>query len=840
MAAAFSVFPGIDLQPGALLARLAAHLTIEQVNAHLRAHGLWLPIVPLKRGQTLADLVAQNAGGRYALRSGSIVRYVRAATVQGEPAGAGTPSHLLLGGPTIKRATGYRLPQSLIGGGSAHLQRLLDLTVSLRPLPSARRVVLLRGSSLPGVVAFARTLMQAGLSLSALAVLGRLSGHHQNDAAPDALLLVGLEGVPAAVARQEAHLETLVMQAGTSLSLSLVERDDDGGLHPSACWQAWEEWEEREEPAPPPSLAWSLPSPDVTDLLHQAGRVARRYGVCLSLWGDAGTGTLYGRIEMGSEGTPRTPGEVQQAVAVLVSLSRGPGGTTTTTTTGRGAGRPGPPLPRIAGIIPAPPPLAEPLHPEGAPLHPLAASLAPELQRVVGAAWVRTRPEELACYETDASIAQASGSPLAVVLPGSTAEVREVMQLAHEAGVPVVTRGAGSGLAGGATPSAGALLLVLTRMQQIEVDTGRRAAQVEAGAATTAVQQAAEARGLFYPPDPSSQPVSTIGGNIACNAGGPRCLKYGVTADYVLALTVVLADGRVVRVGEEDTGLMHLLIGSEGTLAVVTEATLRLVPQPAARQTAMASFARLDDACKAVEAIIAAGVVPAALELMDDTTIRVVEDGMGLGLPRDVEALLLVQVDGDPEAVAWEQHTLTELLRRSGSRTVQVAHTADEEAALWKARRSISPALARVRPHKLGEDICVPVPQVAAAVRRIKAIAAQYEVLIPVFGHAGDGNLHPNILFDARDPVLAARAWQAAEAIFEAALDLGGTLSGEHGIGTLKRSFLAAALGDEVLSLHRAVKAAFDPQLRLNPGKVLPLERERGQVAYAPNSEPIS
>jgi glycolate oxidase subunit GlcD len=833
MAAAFSVFPGIDLQPGALLARLAAHLTIEQVNAHLRAHGLWLPIVPLKRGQTLADLVAQNAGGRYALRSGSIVRYVRAATVQGEPAGTGNPSRLLLGGPTIKRATGYRLPQSLVGGGNAHLQRLLDLTVSLRPLPSARRVVLLRGSSLPGVVAFARTLMQAGLSLSALAVSGRFSGHHQNDPAPDALLLVGLEGVPSAVARQEAHLETLVMQAGASLSLSLVERDDDGGLHPSACWQAWEECEERAELAPPPSLAWSLPSPDVPGLLHQAGKVAHRYGVCLSLWGDAGTGTLRGRIEMGSENAPRTPGEVQQAAVVLVSLSRGTGRTTTRTartTTVRGAGRSDlPPLPRIAGIIPAPPPLAEPLHPDGAPLHPLAASLAPELQRVVGAAWVRTRPEELACYETDASIARASGSPLAVVLPGSTAEVREVMQLAHEAGVPVVTRGAGSGLAGGATPSAGALLLVLTRMQQIEVDTGRRAAQVEAGAATTAVQRAAEARGLFYPPDPSSQPVSTIGGNIACNAGGPRCLKYGVTADYVLALTVVLADGRVVRVGEENTGLMHLLIGSEGTLAVVTEATLRLVPQPAARQTAMASFARLDDACKAVEAIIAAGVVPAALELMDDTTIRVVENGMGLGLPRDVEALLLVQVDGDPEAVAWEQHTLTELLRRSGSRTVQVARTADEEAVLWKARRSISPALARVCPHKLGEDICVPVPQVAAAVRRIKAIAAQYEVLIPVFGHAGDGNLHPNILFDARDPALAARAWQAAEAIFAAALDLGGTLSGEHGIGTLKRSFLAAALGDEVLSLHRAVKVAFDPQLRLNPGKMLPRERERGQ-----------
>jgi FAD/FMN-containing dehydrogenase len=270
-----------------------------------------------------------------------------------------------------------------------------------------------------------------------------------------------------------------------------------------------------------------------------------------------------------------------------------------------------------------------------------------------------------------------------------------------------------------------------------------------------------------------------------------------------------------------DAGLLHLLVGSEGTLAVVTEATLRLIHRPAARRTALAFFDRLDDACATVEAIMASGLLPAGLELMDDTSIRVVEDAMSLGLPRDAEALLLMLADGEPEEVEWESQRLAELAQRGGARSVQIAASASEEANFWKARRSVSPAFARVRPNKLGEDICVPLPQIAATVRRVKAISQHYGLPIPVFGHAGDGNLHPNILFDKRDAEEMARAWQAAEAIFEAALDAGGTLSGEHGIGTLKRPFMAAALGAEVLEMQRAIKARLDPYGILNPGKVV-------------------
>jgi glycolate oxidase subunit GlcD len=401
------------------------------------------------------------------------------------------------------------------------------------------------------------------------------------------------------------------------------------------------------------------------------------------------------------------------------------------------------------------------------------------------------------------------------------------MQLAYQAGVPVVTRGAGSGLAGGATPTAGALLLALTHMQRLSVDSAQQVAHAEAGVVTADVQQAAAAHGLLYAPDPSSQGVSTIGGNIACNAGGPRCLKYGVTANYVSGLTAVLADGTVLCLGDgltaqtPDAGLLHLLTGSEGTLAVVTEATLQLIHCPAARRTALALFERLDDACATVEAIMASGLLPAALELMDDTCIRVVEDAMSLGLPRDAGALLLLLSDGEPEAVEEEAARLADLARQGGARSVQVAQNASEEAGLWRARRSVSPAFARVHPNKLGEDICVPLPQIAHTVRRIKDIAARYDLPIPVFGHAGDGNLHPNVLFDRRDPAQVERVWQAAEEIFAVALEAGGTLSGEHGIGMLKRSFMAAALGEDVLALQRAIKARFDPRGLLNPGKVL-------------------
>ncbi|MEI7769407.1 MAG: FAD-linked oxidase C-terminal domain-containing protein, partial [Chloroflexales bacterium] len=416
----------------------------------------------------------------------------------------------------------------------------------------------------------------------------------------------------------------------------------------------------------------------------------------------------------------------------------------------------------------------------------------------------------------------------AVALPASTAELVALMRIAAAHGAPVVSRGAGTGLAGGSTPSPGALLIALNRMDQISIDRAQMVARVGAGAVTAEVQRAAEALGLFYPPDPSSQTASTIGGNIACNAGGPRCVKYGVTADYVLGLTVVLADGSLARWGDDlagqgpESGLAQLLVGSEGTLAVIAEATLRLLPLPAARRTTLAIFQTLDAACTTVEQIMAAGVVPAAMELMDDTTITAVEAYLQIGLPRAAGAMLLMLADGEPDAVDADSLALAELARRGGAVSVQVARSPADEATLWRGRRAIAPALARIRPSRLGEDISLPLPQIAACVRRIKRVSAEYQLPIAVFGHAGDGNLHPNILFDPRDPAEVARLWACAEAIFAAALDLGGTLSGEHGIGTLKRPFMGLAVGEESLRVQRRIKQWLDPDGRMNPGKVLP------------------
>jgi glycolate oxidase subunit GlcD len=797
----------IKVQTDALLVTAAGSVTLEHLNETLHPYGLWLPIVPLEQGLSLAALVARNAGGRYRLRHGTIARYLRGALIQPRAVG-GTP--LTVGGPTIKRATGYRLPQALVGsgqwpaGGQWEVGAIHEVTLSVRPLPPARQVALLVCPDLAAACRLAHELMQAGLSPCALAV--------EDAAEAEATrLLVAFEGVRPAVERQLLHLEKLATSAGATIA-----RVEEDAPQQAASWQQWEHLAESWRGSPsaehPPELDLSLPLAALPPFVERARALAARYSLALPMWGEAGVGTLHMRLTTPAASLRRTAEEMQQAALLIEAIARQAGGGFSTE---RGHHLPGtPPTPSAA--------LTLPNH------SPHRATFLEQLQAVVGPAHLITRADDLWCYAMDASIAQPGGEPLAAVLPGSTAEVAEVIRLAAHAGVPVVTRGTGSGLAGGATPSEGALLLTLTRMQAIQVDTHQRVARVEAGALTAEIQRAAEQKGLFYPPDPSSQAISTIGGNIACNAGGPRCLKYGVTADYVLALTTVMADGRTIQVGDgltaqsPDSGLLHLLIGSEGTLAVITAATLRLMPKPATRRTTLALFERLDDACSTVEAIVAAGIIPAALELMDDTALGAVENYLQLGLPRNIEALLLLQTDGDPEAVEWESEMLTDLARRGGARDVQVARSAEEETLLWRARRSVSPSLARVRPNKLGEDICVPVPRVAEAVRRIKEISNRCGVPIPVFGHAGDGNLHPNILLDIRDPDQVARTWQAAEAIFSTALELGGTLSGEHGIGTLKRPFMAAALGSEALTLQCSIKQALDPSGLLNPGKVLP------------------
>jgi len=448
-----------------------------------------------------------------------------------------------------------------------------------------------------------------------------------------------------------------------------------------------------------------------------------------------------------------------------------------------------------------------------------------KLGSIVGRQHVLTSPEDLICYSYDGTFAESR--PDVVVSPATTEEVSRVMQMAYQEEIAVVPRGMGSGLAAASVPFSGGIALSLTRMNRIlEIDEENMTASIEAGVITAYLQEVVEAKGLFYPPDPASRRHSTLGGNVACNAGGPRCLKYGVTGDYVLGLTVVLADGRVLKTGGKaikkvtSYSLPQLFVGSEGTLGVITEVLLKLIPKPQYVRTAMAVYDDLDDASRTVNAILLAGVTPASMELMDDTTINTIEEYLHLGLPTEAAAILIIEADGaDEQMVEREIETIAVVCQEEGATQVRVAQTEAEREDLWRGRRSVGPSLAQRRPNKLGEDISVPRSRVPEALRRIKAIGRKYNLPIVVFGHAGDGNLHPNILFDKRDEEEWGRVEQAVGEIFAMAVELGGTLSGEHGVGTLKLPYLEMALGPVAVDVMRSIKQAFDPKGILNPGK---------------------
>ncbi len=451
--------------------------------------------------------------------------------------------------------------------------------------------------------------------------------------------------------------------------------------------------------------------------------------------------------------------------------------------------------------------------------------LVDELRRVTAPERVLTSPEDLAVYSYDGTWLE--HRPDVAVIAKSTEEVAAVLRLADRERIPVVPRGGGSGLAGGSVPSQGGLVLSTTLMNRIlEINTVDMVAVVQAGVVNSVLQAAVEAQGFFYPPDPASLRQSTIGGNVATGASGPRCLKYGGTKEYVLGLQVVLPGGRVLRAGgrmiKNVSGydLVHLFTGSEGTLGVITEVTLRIIPLPKARGTVMAVFARLDDASEAVTAILGAGIVPLALEMMDQSAIHCVEQYLHAGLPVAAEAVLLVDVDGDADSVRRQVEIVAATCLRAGAGEVQRAATQAESDLLWAARRAVSPSLARLKPNKLGEDISVPRSAIPAMVRRVAEIAKEHDLIIPLFGHIGDGNLHPNILCDLRDKQEMERVVAAAREIFAAALALGGTLSGEHGIGLLKKEFLPAGLDPEALALMKSIKATIDPHNIMNPGKV--------------------
>jgi len=418
--------------------------------------------------------------------------------------------------------------------------------------------------------------------------------------------------------------------------------------------------------------------------------------------------------------------------------------------------------------------------------------------------------------------------PQAVVRATDTAQISRVLAACSRHGAPVVPRGAGSGLTGGALAVQGGVVLDLAGLNRIiEISPADQVAVVQPGVVTGDLQAAAEKLGLFYPPDPASTGFSTLGGNVAENAGGLRAVKYGVTRDYVLGLQAVLMDGRVFRTGARTIksvvgyDLTRLLVGSEGTLAVIVEITLRLKPLPEAKATVNAVFARLDDAAQGVADLLASGITPTAIEFMDDATINIVENYAHIGLPVGAAAMLLVDVDGAPEVVARQGQDVAALLRQAGGDPVRLARDKAEAEELWRARRAAGPATYQVGPCKINEDIVVPLGRLPEMVRRLKDIGRQRGVSVISFGHAGDGNIHVNIMCEQTEDQME-RAIQARSDVFAHTLALGGSLSGEHGVGVSKQGFVTAETDPVALELMRGLKKVFDPKNLLNPGKMWP------------------
>jgi glycolate oxidase len=456
----------------------------------------------------------------------------------------------------------------------------------------------------------------------------------------------------------------------------------------------------------------------------------------------------------------------------------------------------------------------------------LTPSTVSALSAIVGDRSVLTRAEDVIPYSFDGTAALKQ-RPDAVVLPRTTEQVAECVRLAAAARIPVVTRGSGTGLSGGSVPAPGSLVLCLAQMNEIlEVDARNLTLRAQAGAITQRIDEAAARFGLFYPPDPGSMRISTIGGNVAENSGGLRGLKYGVTRDYVMGLEVVLPDGRIARFGNRCVkdvagySLKDLFIGSEGTLGIITDVLLKLVPRPAARRTMLALYDRIEDAAETVSAIVAARIIPCTLEFLDRVTASCVEDYARVGLPTDCEAVLLMETDGHPAAVADEATIMESIARERGARDVRVAQDEAEALQLAAARRNAFAALARKRPTTILEDVTVPRSELAAMVSFVAATASRFGLQIGTFGHMGDGNLHPTFLADERNADEMDRVHHALDAIVARTLELGGTITGEHGVGLAKKPWLRQQMGDGSYELMRQIKRTLDPNNVLNPGKI--------------------
>ena len=467
-----------------------------------------------------------------------------------------------------------------------------------------------------------------------------------------------------------------------------------------------------------------------------------------------------------------------------------------------------------------------------------------KIKEIVGSENFLDSPESLIAYSYDATAIKPQ-LPVAVVRPSTAEQISQILTLANEERFPVVPRGSGTGLSGGALPVEDSIVVLTNHWNRIiEIDRENMAVWVQPGVITAHLHQAVERIGFMYPPDPGSSSICTLGGNVAENSGGLRGLKYGVTKNYVLGLEVVLPTGEILHTGGKSVkdvagyNLKDVLIGSEGTLGVFTKILLKIIPQPQTYKTLLAFYSSVEDAARAVSAIIAAKITPAMLEFLDQVTIRCVEDYTHLGLPTDAEAMLLIEVDGRRSVVDEDAALIIEICRRHNATAMTTARDVQDSVRLKSARRAAFASLARVKPTTIMEDVAVPRADLAQLVARIREIGRKNNVMIGNFGHAGDGNLHPNYMTDERDKEQFARAERTVFEVEEAAIELGGSITGEHGVGLYKKRLLEKMVGSPSMQMMRTLKQMMDPNNVLNPGKILdlkprcegPLPRDREQI----------
>jgi glycolate oxidase len=454
-------------------------------------------------------------------------------------------------------------------------------------------------------------------------------------------------------------------------------------------------------------------------------------------------------------------------------------------------------------------------------------ALIQELEDRFGRRWVRSARRDLLSYAYDATAEK--HLPGLVLFPGSTEDVSTIMRLAHRFGVPVVPRGAGTNVSGGTTPASGGIVMAMQRMNRIlSIDPVAHRAVVEPCVVNLDLQQALQPFGFFFPPDPSSHRVSTVGGNCQENSGGPHCVKYGVATNHIRGMEMVLPDGEILQIGGEAEGqpgldLTGLVVGAEGTLGVVTKLIVNIIPLPEGSRTLLAVFDDLNACTQSVSDIIGARIVPAALELIDNPCIQVIQESMDAGLPVDAAGALVIEVDGPPEALGAQSDEIAAICRKNGVRWVKVAATEAEAAALWQGRRAVYGCLARRSSFLWTMDVTVPRGRLVEMMHRVHAVADQYGVPIYTVAHAGDGNLHPIIPFQMSDPAEKARVRAADRDILQACVDLGGSITGEHGIGLDKVEQTSLMFRPAELALMAQVKLCFDPGWMMNPGKKLPM-----------------